>query len=126
MVVFSRSLEAPIHVGMNEPESLRPLFSDRVDDPDLTGALDGFLLTLAGRIDELQDAHSRGETDVLSTMARGLARDAIRVGHEALATAAQRVRQAADRGKAEEAHSELVELTDLAQRARLAHRGALG
>jgi len=109
---------------MNEPESLRPLFSARADDPDLTGDLDEFLLALAVRVDDLQDAHSRGETDEMSAMARGLARDAQRVGHATLAMAAQRVRDAADRGKAEEVHSELVELTELAQRARLAHRGA--
>ncbi|HJO25328.1 MAG: hypothetical protein QF890_00825 [Myxococcota bacterium] len=111
---------------MNESESLRPLFSVRADDPDIAGDLGDFLLALTGRIDELQDAHFRGETDVLSSMARSFARDAEWVGYEILATAAQRVQYAADRGKSEEAHSELVELTELAQRARRAHRGSLG
>ena len=111
---------------MQEPEPLRPLFSARVDDPELAAALDAFVLGLAARVDELQDTDSRGELDQLSTLARGLGRDAERVGHEALATAAQRVREAADRGKAEETHCELVELTTLARRVRLGHRGALG
>lgn len=118
--------ETPIRVTMQEPESLRPLFSARMDDPELAEALDAFGLGLAARIDELQDAYSRGDLDQLSAMARGLGHDAERIGHEVMATAAQRVRLAADRGKAEEAHCELVELTLLAQRVRLAHRGALG
>jgi len=110
---------------MQEPESLRPLFSLRVDEPELAPALDAFVLGLAVRVDELQDADSRGELDLLSALARGLGHDAERVGHEALAMGAQRVREAAERGKAEEAHCELLELTTLARRVRLGHRGAL-
>ncbi|MEE2678303.1 MAG: hypothetical protein VX546_06975 [Myxococcota bacterium] len=111
---------------MPEPEGQRPLYSSFADDPEVSDALDGFLLALAGRIDDLQDAYARGEIDELGAMAGVLARDSERVGHDALATAALRVRNAADRGKLEEAHGELVELTGLALRARLAHRGALG
>ena len=109
---------------MNEPESLRPLFSARADEPELSEDLEDFLLALAVRVDELQDAHSRGEDDGMKTMARSLAEDAERLGHEDLATAAHRILFGLDRGKAEEVHSELVELTVLARRARLAHRGA--
>lgn len=111
---------------MNAPEGQRPLYSSYADDPELSDELDAFLLALAGRIDDLQDAYARGEIDELGGLAGALAREGERVGHEALATAALRVRNATDRGKLEEAHSELVELTGLALRARLAHRGALG
>lgn len=109
---------------MNEPESLRPLFSARAEEPELSEDLDDFLLALAVRVDDLQDAHSRGENDEMTKMVRSLAEDADRLGHGDLSRAALCVARALECGKAEEIHTELVELTVLARRARLAHRGA--
>lgn len=102
-----------------------PLRSSFADDPELAEPLDAFVVGLAERIDRLQDADAHAEFAVLGQLARELAADARAVGHGPVAEVALRVSSAAEEGKAEDAHAELVSLTELAQRVRMGHRGAM-
>jgi HPt (histidine-containing phosphotransfer) domain-containing protein len=110
---------------MGDGEKARPIHSSRADDPAFDEAIDAFVVSVAERIDELQDAESEGDLAQLASLARGLAVDAEAVGYEILAEAARRVETAALQEKPERAHGELVELTEIARRVRLGHRGAL-
>ena len=110
---------------MGNRERIRPIFSSRADDPGLSEAIDAFAIGLAERIDRLQDAD--GETDLsgLAALAGDLAAEAEPLGYEPLARVARVVEAAARDEKAEEAHENLVKLTEIAYRIRMGHRGAL-
>jgi hypothetical protein len=102
-----------------------PLYSTRADEPEAASLLDHFVLGLAERIDMLQDADAAHELGALIRGAAMLAQEAEQAGHAVLAAVAVRLADVARQGKAEDAHSELVELTDVAQRVRRGHRGSL-
>lgn len=102
-----------------------PLYSTRAEGPEASALLDAFVLGLAGCIDGLQDADAAGEVDELVRGAGSLAQQAAELGHDLLAAVALHVAEVARQGKTEDAHGALVELTDVAQRVRRGHRGAL-
>ncbi len=106
-------------------ELLRPLYSARAEDPALSDAIDRFVLGLAEAVDHLQDAHGAGDTPGLDRLARELAAEADALGYAPLARLAQAVASSAAQEKHEEARCGLVELTEIAQRVRLGHRGAI-
>ena len=85
----------------------------------------GLVLGLAERIDLLQDTDRETDLARLAQLARELAADAEELGYEALAGVAQLVKDAALEEKSDEAHANLVKLTEVAYRIRLGHRGAL-
>ncbi|MBW2270329.1 MAG: Hpt domain-containing protein [Deltaproteobacteria bacterium] len=99
--------------------------STDVDTPEAAAQLDRFVLDLAERVDLLQDADTAGDLDTLVRLASQLIDQARAVGHEALAGVATRLAEVARQGKAEDGHAGLVELTELAQRVRRGHRGAI-
>jgi hypothetical protein len=102
-----------------------PLYSSQADDAEAREQIDRFVLDLAERIDLLQDADAAGDLEELIRAVSQLAQDARGVGYETLATVSLRVAEVARQGKAEDAHAELVELTDVAQRVRRGHRCAI-
>ncbi len=106
-------------------ERLRPLYSARAEDPALSDAIDRFVLGLAEAVDHLQDAHGAGDYTGLERLGRELAGEADSLGYAPLARLAQAVASSAAQEKHEEARSVLVELTEIAQRVRMGHRGAL-
>lgn len=110
---------------MGNGERIRPIFSSRADDPALSEAIDEFVIGLAERIDHLQDAETEADLARLATLAHGLAADAEPLGYAALARVAQVVEAAAREEKADEAHANLVKLTEIAYRIRMGHPGAL-
>ena len=110
-------------MGTHEP--IRPILSSRADDPTLGETIDAFVIGLAERIDDLQDAETETDLARLATCADGLAADAEALGYETLARVAQVVEAAAREEKADEAHANLVKLTEIAYRIRMGHRGAL-
>ena len=106
-------------------ERPRPLLSTRADDPALADAIDRFVLGLAVSVDDLQDAHSAGDWARLARLARELTVDADLLGYAPLARLAEAAAEYATRDKAEEARGILIELTEIAQRIRMGHRGAI-
>jgi hypothetical protein len=106
-------------------EPICPIFSSRADDPALGEAIDAFVIGLAERIDHLQDAETEADLARLAAFTLVLAADAETLGYEALARVAQALEAAAREEKADEAHANLVKLTEIAYRIRLGHRGAL-
>jgi chemotaxis protein histidine kinase CheA len=94
------------------------------NDPDLMDDISEFVVRLAETVDELQDAEADSAWDDLQKMASTLATDAERFGYPGLAQIAHSVTRACSADKQEEAEAGLVELTDMAQRIRLGHRGA--
>ena len=115
----------PIHACMAPPDRLTPIYSVHTEDPAKTEVIDEFVIQLAERIDHLQDAESEGDMARLVELAESLTRDAEKVGYADFTRVAQTALNAAQDGKAAEAHEALVELTDLSHRIRLGHRGAL-
>ena len=110
---------------MGNREKIRPIFSSRADDPALAEAIDAFVIGLAERIDDLQDADGEVDLSRLAALARDLAADAEPAGYEPLARVARPVEAAARDEKPDEAHENLVKLTEIAYRIRMGHRGAL-
>lgn len=110
---------------MGNREKIHPIFSSRADDQTFADAIDAFVIGLAERIDHLQDADGEADLSRLSDLARDLAADAEPVGYEPLARVARAVETAARDEKQDEAHENLVNLTEIAYRIRMGHRGAL-
>lgn len=94
------------------------------DDPDLADDIGAFVVSLAEQVDGLQDAEATGQWEPLRDLSLHLAREAERCGFPGLAQVARGVARAAEDGKPDDARSGLLELTDVAQRVRLGHRGA--
>jgi hypothetical protein len=103
----------------------RPIHSAFGDDPSLADAIDAFVVGLAERIDDLQDCEAQGTLARLAERAAELAAEATRVGYGPLAEWAEAVRRASAEHKPQDARKALLELTEVAYRVRLGHRGAV-
>jgi hypothetical protein len=110
---------------MGDRECVGPIYSRRADDPAWTDAIDAFVVGLAERIDYLQDAEGSGDFVRVASLSAALRHEAGEVGFEGLADCAAGVERATRAEKLDAAYARLVELTDIAQRIRLGHRGAL-
>jgi hypothetical protein len=107
-------------------ERREPIRSLYEDEPDLEDDVDRFVITLAERVDTLQDAEL-GEAFVeLDALADSLANDAQRCGYPTLGDVALQICDACKERKSEALQELLVELTELSRRVRLGHRGAAG
>jgi len=103
----------------------KPIYSAKEHDPALAEVIDTFVVGLAERVDALQDATSRQELDVVGGLCAQVTREAGALGFAPLARCAARIEVECEAGRAEEVRKGVVELTDLARRIRLGHRGAL-
>jgi hypothetical protein len=101
-----------------------PIRSTQEDVPELAEEIDRFVIGLAERIDEIQDAEIASCTPEVATFARRLATDADRLGYPVMAQTSKSVALAAGDQKIEAMQESIVELTELAQRIRSGHRGA--
>jgi HPt (histidine-containing phosphotransfer) domain-containing protein len=110
---------------MGDDKRARPIYSSRADDPAFIDTIDAFVISLAERIDDLQDADRHGDLKQLADLARALASDSVAAGFALLAGAAQAVEAVCSEEDTEAAHRSVVELTGIAQRIRLGHPGAL-
>jgi hypothetical protein len=95
------------------------------DDPSNVAAIEAFVLGLAERIDELQDCEAEGAFSRLAERASELALDAAKAGFDPLAEWAELVRRAGAERNGQDARKALLELTELAYRVRMGHRGAV-
>ncbi|MDP6981423.1 MAG: hypothetical protein QF570_22920 [Myxococcota bacterium] len=102
----------------------KPIFSTCDEDPNLTVALDRFVIGLAERVDTLQDAELDGDLPLLERLATELAAQASELGYAPMREIAQAVASACHDEKVEDAQAAMVELTDIAARIRRGHRGA--
>ena len=110
-------------MGERKPES--PIHSSRADDPAFLDTIDAFVIGLAERIDDLQDADHQGDLKQLANLVGALRMDSAAAGFEPLARAARNVEVNCSVEDSEAAHKALVELTGVAQRVRLGHPGAV-
>jgi hypothetical protein len=101
-----------------------PILSRLADDPSAGESIDVFVVNLAERVDALQDCELRGALNELSDGAEALAAEALAVGFDTLAEAAHTIRETCGRNAAADARKALEELTEMARRIRLGHRGA--
>ena len=110
---------------MADASKRTPLFSTRANHPGVQDTLDDFVMSLGERIDALQDAEIASDLPRMGVLAGELRGAAADHGYEPLADCAAGVRTACASGDAEVAHKGLLELTEIAQRVRLGHRGAV-
>jgi hypothetical protein len=103
----------------------RPIFSSLCEDPANQEAIDAFVVALAARVDDLQDLEARCELPRLGELAETLRVDSDRVGFDLLSRCAASVCASAREGRPEDARKALVDLTEVAHRIRLGHRGAV-
>ncbi len=103
----------------------RPILSALAEDPALQDGIDAFVLDLAERVDDLQDCEVRGDLARLAELAEELLRRSAKIGYDGLSRCAAAVRGPAREGSTEEARKALVELTAMAHRVRLGHRGSV-
>ena len=102
-----------------------PIHSRFEDDPSHADAIEAFVVALAERVDTLQDNEASSDWPRLIAGTDDLALAAQQAGYPQLAEAATEVLRAARERHGELAYKALVELTDVAQRIRRGHRGAL-
>ncbi len=102
-----------------------PLYSNRAEDLEVREAIDKFVVSLAERIDRIQDAEARGDFKQIAELCAPLVGEAEHLGFSPLARMAEVVGACADQEKSEETHQQLLGLTGVAHRIRLGHRGAV-
>lgn len=108
--------------GQDRPQ---PIYSSLSEDPAQQDAIDAFVVVLAERVDELQDCEARSDYPRLVDRAEELLLEGTKVGYDGLARCAAAARSAAQDRNADATRKALVELTEVAQRIRLGHRGAV-
>lgn len=102
-----------------------PILSSKADDPQLQGEIEKFIVQLAERVDSLQDAEWKGDRDELCGLARSLGERATALGFETLSATALAIERCCEGGDAEVIRETLLDLTEIAKRIRLGHRGAV-
>jgi hypothetical protein len=103
----------------------RPIYSTRANDESLGEAIDNFIVRVSDRIDALQDAEMHGDFCLVGSLAETLIRESDEVGFSPLSRSATVIAASAEKQSAEEVHTALVELTEIARRIRLGHRGSV-
>ena len=104
---------------------MKPIYSSHGDDPSVGDAVDRFVVGLAERIDQLQDAEVDGDLSGLVGLAAGLRAEAEPAGYAALAGIAEALEIACIGENPEAVREQLIELTNIAQRVRMGHKGAV-
>jgi hypothetical protein len=108
---------------MSQPKP-PPIFSTSEDDPAQTQTINRFVVTLAEKVDRLQDAELEGDFGQLSTLATQLGECAQALGYLPMAQVASTVVRACREEKLEDARVAMLELTDTSSRIRRGHRGS--
>ena len=102
-----------------------PIFSTRSDDPQAANLIDQFIVGLAERVDRLQDAQFKGDLNELAELARVLGSTAEGLGYGVLAASSSDVEGCCLAGEPEEVRDALIDLTEIAKRIRMGHRGSV-
>jgi hypothetical protein len=102
-----------------------PVRSSRSDDPQVADLIDRFTVSLAERVDELQDAETKGDLGTLGALSHVLAVKALELGFDLLAASATDLEGYCLAGGADAARKSLIHLTDISKRIRSTHRGSV-
>ena len=103
----------------------KAIYSSRAEDLELRDAIDAFVIGLAERVDQLQDADFNRDWQSLGAQTSSLIEEAKRVGFDPLSRCAEAVTESCASADSEQIHESLRDLTDVAQRIRSGHRGAV-
>jgi hypothetical protein len=103
----------------------RAILSAFANDAGMATAIEAFVVGLAERVDELQDCEAQGALPRLAERAARLAQDAAKTGYEPLCVAIEAVQRACTDRNPQDARKALLELTEVAYRVRLGHRGSV-
>ncbi len=101
------------------------IYSSRADDPALAERIDEFVVSLAERVDQLQDAEFKGDLEALESLANKLGSDAEELGFGPLAGTALAVAGCCASGESEEIREVLMDLTEIYKRIRAGYRGSI-
>ena len=107
-------------------ERRHPIHSLYEDEPELEDEIDRFVVGLAERVDTLQDAESEADLELVEGLANNLANESGRLGYPDLEEIARGICDACKEAKPDAIQESLLELTEIARRIRLGHRGAAG
>jgi hypothetical protein len=103
----------------------KPILSTRADDPEVSDLIDEFMVGLAEQVDRLQDAECKDDFETLGVLSCALAAEAEMLGFGVLAASATDTQSCCDTCQREDAREALIELTEIAKRIRMGHRGAV-
>jgi len=103
----------------------KPILSSRSDEPEVAEQIEKFLVALAERVDDLQDTEFKGDLEELSSQARELGTTALALGFDLLAASASDLERCCLSDSRERVRETLLDLTEIATRVRMGHRGAV-
>ncbi len=103
----------------------KPILSSRSDDPAAAEQIEGFVVDLAERVDDLQDAEFKGDLEELATMVHTLATSALELGFDLLAASALDLERCCLSDSVEQIRETLIDLTEIAKQIRMGHRGSV-
>jgi hypothetical protein len=103
---------------------LPPIYSTHDEDLSMRDAIEGFVIGLAERIDDLQDAELQGNLKQVGELCTGLVAEASATGYPALVEAGELVLSAESSGGPKAVLKALFELTETVQRVRRGSRSA--
>ena len=101
------------------------ILSSRPDASDVTEEIEAFIVSLAGRVDDLQDAEFKSDLEDLVRQAHDLGTTANELGFDLLAASAWELKRCCLPDSAEQVRETLIDLTEIAKRVRMGHRGAV-
>jgi hypothetical protein len=101
------------------------ILSSRPDAIDIAEEIEAFIVSLAERVDALQDAEFKGDLEDLVRQANDLGALADELGFEPLAASAWELKRCSLPNSAEQIRETLIDLTEIAKRVRMGHRGAV-
>jgi hypothetical protein len=103
----------------------KPILSSRATELEAADQIEGFLVCLSERVDDLQDAEFKGDMDALTTLAQTLGATALELGFDLLAASASELTRCCQSDSVERVRETLLDLTEIAMRVRMGHRGAV-
>jgi HPt (histidine-containing phosphotransfer) domain-containing protein len=103
----------------------KPILSSRSDELGAAEQIEGFVVGLAERVDDLQDAEFKGDMKELATMAHTLGTAAMELGFDLLAASASDLERCCLSDSVEQVRETLIDLTEIAKQIRMGHRGSV-
>ena len=101
-----------------------PILSSRSNEPAVAKPIEDFVVGLAECVDDLQDAEFKGNLEELATTAQALGNTANELGFDLLAASASDLERCCLSDSVEKIRETLIDLTEIAKRVRMGHRGA--
>ena len=103
----------------------KPILSSRSGESGVAEQIEDFVVCPAERVDDLQDAEFKGSLESLASKACSLGTAAKKLGFDLLAASAADLEQCCLSDSVEQVRETLIDLTEIAKRVRMGHRGAI-